>query len=194
MTDSCIGLLTGPVGAGKTTIAARVVGLARQRGIACRGLLAPALHDAGGQKVGIVGLDLATDERRILARTDCDLGGPRLGPYSFDAAVLEWATDGILAAMASPPQAVEGEGKRLTLVVVDEIGKLELWHDQGLAPVLPALAAGPAARALVIVRESLIEELHERLGEVEQVVFRASQQNRDGLPAEIVEALLQAGA
>jgi hypothetical protein len=47
---------------------------------------------------------------------------------------------------------------------------------------------------LVVVRESLLEELHERLGEVEQSVFRASQQNRDGLPAEIVEALLQAGA
>jgi nucleoside-triphosphatase THEP1 len=211
VTQSRILLLTGPVGAGKTTIAERVAGLARQRGIACRGLLAPALRAACGQKAGIVGIDLATGERRTLAHTGRELGGPRLGPYSFDAAALEWATAVILAALASPPPVgaftspppagasgspplAEGtEGGCPRLVIVDEIGTLELWHGQGMAAVLPVLAAGPAGRVLVVVRESLLEELHERLGEVEQRVFRASEQNRDGLPAEIVEALLQAG-
>jgi len=221
MTQSRIVLLTGPVGAGKTTIVERVVGLARQRGIACRGLLAPALRDACGQKVGIEGIDLSTDEHRTLARTCRELGGPRLGPYSFDAAALEWATTVVLDSLASPspvgastsappagafpspppagastspPHAGGTEGGYLRLVIVDEIGKLELWHGQGMAAVLPILAAGLAGRVLVVVRESLLEELQRRLGAVEQVVFRASEQNRGALPAEIIEALLNCGA
>ena len=94
-------------------------------------------------------------------------------------------------ASTTPPLAGGAEGGCLRLVVVDEIGKLELWHGQGLAPVLPALAAARAGSVLVVVRESLLEMLQGRLGDVEQVVFRAGEQNRGALPAEIVEALLQ---
>ena len=203
MTRSRIVLLTGPVGVGKTTIVERVAGMAQQHGITCRGLLAPALRDARGQKAGIEGIDLSTGERRILARTDRELGGPRLGPYSFDAAALEWATGVVLDSLASPPPAGASTSPPLAggmvggcprLVIVDEIGKLELWHGQGMAAVLPALAAGPAGWVLVVVRESLLEELQGRLGEVGQMVFREGEQNRDDLPAEIVEVLLQACA
>jgi nucleoside-triphosphatase THEP1 len=192
-------LLSGPVGVGKTTIAERVVGLARRRGLACSGLLAPAVHDDSGQKAGILGIDLVSGECRTLARTDRDLGGPRLGPHSFDAVALDWATTVLLKALGSPPSippACGGEveaapdGGRPCLVVVDEIGKLELWHNQGLAAVLPYLAAGEAGRAVVIVRESLLEELQQRLGDVEQVVFHASPDNRALLPPLVLERLL----
>jgi nucleoside-triphosphatase THEP1 len=193
MTGSRIALLTGPVGAGKTTVAERVVGLARRQGLACSGLLAPAMLDACGHKAGIWAVDLSDGERRILARTGHTLGGPRLGPYSFDAAALDWAVAVVLAALASPPPPGATEGEYSNLLVVDEIGKLELWYGQGLAPVLPRLAAGDAARALIIVRDSLLEELQRRLEPVAQVVFRVSKQNRDTLPAQILEALLQRG-
>jgi nucleoside-triphosphatase THEP1 len=183
-----LALLTGPVGIGKTTVAARVVELARRRGFACRGVLAPAQRDAAGLKIGIVGIDLATGERRTLARTGCEMQGPRLGPYSFDAAALEWATAVLLGALAQPPPADGREHS--ALVVVDEIGKLELWQGQGLAAVLPALASGPAAHVLVIVRESLLEELCARLGDERPHVFWADEQNRDALPGRIAEDLL----
>jgi nucleoside-triphosphatase THEP1 len=188
---SRIVLLTGPIGAGKTTVAERVVGLAKRRGMACRGLLAPAIVDACGHKTGIWGIDLAGDERRALARTDSDLGGPRLGPYSFDAAALDWAAAVVLAALTSPPLAGGTEGGYSNLVIVDEIGKLELWYGLGLAPVLPRLAAGEVARALVVVRDTLVEELQRWMGTVEPVTIRVSEQNREMLPAQILEALLQ---
>lgn len=179
MSTARIGLLTGPVGVGKTTVAERVVGLVRQRGLGCGGLLAPALKDACGQKAGIWAVDIRSGERRLLARTDRQLGGPAIGPYSFDAAALAWAVDAVQAAVGA-----------CDLLVVDEIGKLELWQSSGLAPVLPLLASGAARRSLVLVRDELLAELQARLGSVEQVTFHVSEQNRAQLAPEILEQLL----
>lgn len=179
MTESRIGLLTGPVGVGKTTVAGRVIEEASQRGRVCGGLLTPALLDDQGQKVGIWGLDLLTGERRVLARTEGDLGGPGVGRYSFEAGAMEWALDVLDSALG-----------QCDLLIVDEIGKLELWRGIGLAPVLPRMAAGEAQCALVLVRDYLLSELQERLGDIQQLVFGTSMQNRDELPAHIVQQLL----
>lgn len=179
MTRARIGLLTGPVGVGKTTVAQRVVDLARRRGLACAGLLAPAMVDDCGQKVGIWGVDVRSSERRILARTDLDLEGPAIGPYSFEAAALAWAVTVIDDAMGA-----------CDLLVMDEIGKLELWHGIGLAPILPRLASGQASRSLVLVRTALLPELRARLEPAEQIVFEISEENREGMPPRILPSLI----
>lgn len=180
MKEARLGLLTGPVGVGKTTVAERVVGQARRQGLVCGGVLAPAMINSCGQKAGIWGVDIGTGERRILARTDRDLGGPSIGPYSFDASALAWA-DG----------AVDRSVGACDLLVVDEIGKLELWRGIGLAPVLSRLAAGEVERALILVRESLLSELQARLAPVEQVVFQICEENRGALAPGILSELLQ---
>lgn len=182
MTEARIGLLTGPVGIGKTTVAERVVGLARRQGLVCGGLLAPAMINTCGQKVGIWGVDILGGDRRILAHTSRDLGGPAIGPYSFDAEALAWAVE-----------VVQGAISACDLLIVDEIGKLELWHDAGLAPILPQLATGEIERALVLVRESLLAELQDRLGPVAQIVFEASEENRRVLPTQIFDEFVQLG-
>jgi nucleoside-triphosphatase THEP1 len=184
---SRVGLLTGPVGVGKTTVAERVVSLARRQGLVCGGLLAPAMINSCGQKAGIWGLEVRTGQRRILARTDRDLGGPAVGPYSFDGAALAWAL-GVIEAAFPDPQGVVPQP--CDLLLVDEIGKLELWRGTGLAPVLPRLAAGEVARSLVLVRDSLLDELQTSLGPVEQVVFEVGQGNRGTLAPEILAGLL----
>jgi nucleoside-triphosphatase THEP1 len=173
-------LLTGPIGVGKTTVAERITGLALRQGLTCGGLLAPAILDACGRKAGILGIDVASGERRPLARTDRDLGGPAIGPYSFDAAALEWATAVVADALGA-----------CDLLLVDEIGKLELWQGLGLAPILPRLAAGEAQRALVIVRESLLDELEGRLEGVETIVVEAQEENRNRLPSQVLARLLE---
>lgn len=189
MRDVRVGLLTGAVGVGKTSVAEQLVDLARCQGIACGGLLAPALINHCGQKVGIYGVDLLSGERRILARTDCDLGGPAAGPYSFDKPALAWALSVIELAM-SPVETGAGNLVRCDLVIVDEIGKLELWWGHGLAPVLPRLAAGETARSLVLVRDALLADLQRRLEAVDPIVFRVTEQNRAGLAPQILERLL----
>jgi len=172
-------LLTGPVGAGKTTVAERVVGLARRQGLLCGGLLAPAMMDACGRKAGIWGVDIGGGERRILARTDRALGGPAIGPYSFDKAALAWATGVVDSAIGT-----------CELLVVDEIGRLELERGLGLAPILPRLAAGEAPRSLVLVRDYLLANLQSTLESVGQMVFEVGEQNRGELPPHILRHLL----
>ena len=174
-----IGLLTGPVGVGKTTVAERVAGLAHRRGLVCGGLLAPAMMNGCRQKAGIWGHDLLTGQRQILARTDRDLGGPAVGSYSFDTEALGWATGVVERAIG-----------HCDLLIVDEIGKLELWRNAGLAPILPRLAAGEAGRSLVLIRDFLLGELQERLGAVEQIPFEVREGNRGELPRQILERLL----
>jgi nucleoside-triphosphatase THEP1 len=174
-----VGLLTGPVGVGKTTIAERAIGLAQRKGVVCGGLLAPAMMNRCGQKVGIWGVDILSAERQILARTDRDLGGPEIGLYSFDATALAWTAKVVTGAVGA-----------CDLLVVDEIGKLELWRDGGLAPILPRLASGEASRSLVLVRDFLLAELRERLGSVDQVVFNATEDNREELPPRILDWLV----
>ena len=178
MTSARIGLLTGPVGVGKTTVAERVVGLAQRQGLACGGLLAPAMMNSCGQKAGIWGVDILTAERRTLARTDRDLDGPGVGQYSFDAAALAWALGVVEQAIGA-----------CDLLIVDEIGKLELWRGVGLAPILPRLASGEIDRAIILVRDSLLAELQGELGSVERVVFKVSKDNRSELPPSILGRL-----
>ncbi len=182
MSEAVIGLLAGAVGAGKTTAAQRVVSLARRRGLACGGLLAPALIGRRGSKIGIEGVDLLTGERRTLARTDRELGGPNVGAYSFDDAALAWANGAIEAALGA-----------CDLLIVDEVGKLELWRHAGLAPVVPRLASGEVKRSLVLVRAFLLAELQARLSPVEQVVFELDAQNRDELPPHVLARLFGGG-
>lgn len=180
MSQAQIGLLAGPVGVGKTTVAERVVGLARRSGVICGGLLAPAMMNRLGRKVGIWGVDILTAERRILARTDRDLGGPCVGPYSLDGAAFAWSLGVLEQAMGA-----------CDLLVVDEIGRLELERGAGLHAVLPRLASGQIGHSLVLVRDFLLAELQARLDAtgsgIEQVVFRISEDNRNELPQSILD-------
>jgi nucleoside-triphosphatase THEP1 len=179
VTKPRIGVLVGPVSVGKTTVAARVAGLVRAQGLVCGGLLAPAIFDGCGQKVGIRGVDLRTGERLTLARVGRELGGPTVGPYSFDAAALTWAID-----------VIERDAGDCDLLIVDEIGRLELEQGSGLAPVLLCLASGRVGRSLVLVRDSLLDLFRKKLAPVELNLFQVTEDNRQELPSRVVAALL----
>lgn len=179
-----VALVSGEIGAGKTTVCQKVVEAARARGFTCGGLLTPALLEEGC-KVGILGVNLTGDERRVLARKDRDLGGPRVGCYHFTADAFPWANAVIDSAIKA----------RCDLLVVDEIGPLELIQGGGLAPALDLLSA--VSRALVVVRRSLVNTLRDRLERVGRAslpaptiqVFVITTSSRDSLPNEIVSWL-----
>ena len=178
-----LALVTGDIGAGKTTAVGRVVALARARGYVCAGLWAPALVIDGvdGRKTGIEAVDLSSGERRLLARMSLVATGEQLGRYSFDPDAIAWANGVLAEAVAAQPD----------LLVVDEIGPLELERGGGLAPVLELLATGRARRALVVVRTWLLDALRARLACAQTATFTVAVGTRETAPEQVVDWLFE---
>ena len=166
-------LLSGPVGSGKTTLCQRLVREARERGIQVAGVLAPALVE-GGEKTGIQAVDLGGGQVRLLARNDGDLGGVRIGPYTFDDQVLEWVA--LLCGRALASDA---------LVFVDEIGRLELNQGAGLARLIPLLSRPRDGHTVVIVRSTLVDKLAPQVALAKPRTVFLDPQHRDVAWAEM---------
>jgi len=172
-------LLSGEIGVGKTSVCQRVAELARAQGHHPRGVLTPPLYDESGAKIGFEALDVARGHRWVLARTDRDLGGPRIGPYTFDGTALQQAIDLLRDAIDEDAD----------LLILDEIGPLELVQGSGFAPVLDELPLQGPGHMLLVVRPSLIQELRRRLGNPDVAVFTVTCDNRDNLPRRIMREL-----
>lgn len=155
-------LLTGDRGAGKSTICERLAGEARARGVAVGGVVCPAVFGPDGVKTGCRVRDLATGEEWELGSTLRDLGGPRWKGWSFSEEGFEAANRAVRAALEG------GAG----LVILDEIGPVELRLGAGLEPALRDLEeripggsrCGPETGPLVVlvVRPELLAEVSAR--------------------------------
>ena len=173
------GLLTGPIGVGKTTVCQRVAGLARERGLSVGGTVTPAIYDQSGEKIGIALIDLETAERRVLAHLDRGQPGLKVGKYGFDVQVLAWGCDILDRA------AVAG----CDLFLVDEVGPLELVEGQGFTRALTVLETGILPRTLTVVRPALLDQVRQRAPGSRFVVFSVTEENRETLPGSIVDRL-----
>lgn len=184
-------LFTGPIGAGKSTAAARTAELARRQGLTVAGLWCPALL-RDGVKVGIEAVDLAGGGRRLLAvrnspaaegRASPEAGRcARTGRYTFVPDSLAWAGRVLADAVAARPD----------LLVVDEIGPLELERGEGLAGVLEDLAGARVPCALVVVRDRLVREFQTRLPLADTSVFPVDDHTRGSAPERALGWLFRA--
>lgn len=143
-------LLIGAPGAGKTAACTQLVDQAEQRGWTCAGILSPA-HFSGGLKSGIDVLELRTGARRRLAETTAPVRGPAAGRYRFHAAALAWGAQR-LAEIAS-----------CDLLIVDEIGPLELERGEGWTNAIGILRAGHYSLAVATIRPALVPSLKRAL-------------------------------
>lgn len=175
-------LLSGSIGSGKTTLCQRAAAAARERGIPVAGVLAPALLQRG-RKVGIVVEDLYSGETRLLARSDEELGGVRVGRYSFDDRTLQWTASLCERALAAGTPAGDA------LVFVDEIGRLELHQAGGLARAIPLLARPRPGAAGVVVRDMLLGDLLARVVPVVPHVISMNAGHRTAAEQELDELL-----
>lgn len=188
-------VLTGRVRIGKTTVCQAVADLARERGYCVRGILTPPILDPDGERLGIEVLDLASRERRVLAqvrrpvlepgnvpgqsetRLQGDFSGPQVGIYEFDAAALQWGQDVVARAIAVG----------CDLLIVDEIGRLELQQGIGFNRVLNLLETSIVLRSLLVVREELLDLFQHRLPGLQFISFEVTPENRYTLPFGIAD-------
>ncbi len=138
-------LITGPRGAGKTTLCQRLVENAHQRGWQVTGLLTFG-HFVNGEKVLLRAHDVQTGESRVLAHRRLN----ETPQWDFVHETLEWGN----AVLAS---AVPTE-----LLVIDELGPLEWVEGRGWTAGLTAVDSKQYRRALVVVRPELLERARAR--------------------------------
>lgn len=177
-------VLSGERGAGKTTTCLEIDRMASVRGFQLGGVVSPARF-VGNVKVGIDVLDLRSRQRRRLAETidenvnnDEHIGlSPRTKKYRFDPQVLDWSNNILLNACPCD------------LLIVDELGPLELIQDQGWFGGLKVLQSGIYRLALVVVRPELVNTFIRHFPGQSIKLFILGVQNYQDPVVEILELL-----
>ncbi len=136
-------ILTGERGVGKTGLCLEL----SRNDSSFAGVVSPAILDGEGRKVGFSALCLRTGEQWDLGRSDAPLDGPIYGMYSFSA-------EGIARAIQCLREAL---ARRDVVVIVDEIGPLEMERGEGLFPVLSLLPG--SGDLLVVTRPGLVDRV-----------------------------------
>jgi nucleoside-triphosphatase len=167
-------LLTGRPGVGKTTCLRRTFGRLDRLGRAAGGFFTEELRERGMR----VGFALVTlDGQRATFAHVRRAGPPRVGKYGVDLDALDRV--GVPAVRA----AIEAGG----LVVIDEIGKMELASAAFRQAVEAALASGvPVLGTILFAPHPWADRIkaHPRVTLIE--VTRA---NRDRLPAVLLDGV-----
>jgi len=128
-------LITGPPGCGKTTLVRRLV---EELGVSAGGFYTQELR-ARGRREGF-GLTTLDGETATLASVHIT-GGPRVSRYGVNPAAMD--------EVATP--AIERAIAQAQLVVIDEIGKMELLSNRFRQAVLAALECGKPVLATIML-------------------------------------------
>jgi nucleoside-triphosphatase len=122
-------LLTGPPGSGKTRLIQSVVDDLKNLGAIVGGILTPEVR-VGGERTGFHILDIQTGEKELMADVSLD-SEVRVGRYGVNLNVIrDIAVNAIVRAMS-----------KCDIIVIDEIGKMELYSKEFQEIVEEALAS-----------------------------------------------------
>jgi len=141
-------LLTAEIGAGKTTFCRALLDEASAAGWDTAGILCPPVFESG-VKTGILAQNLRTNETRPLAMSST-LNVQRstfnlpLGNWLFNPSIIAWGNEILAAALPCD------------LLIVDELGPLELIRGEGWLNALEALRQPKYKIGVAVVRPSLL--------------------------------------
>jgi nucleoside-triphosphatase THEP1 len=136
-------VLTGEPGSGKSTLCRQVVRVGREAALEVRGFVTTDDQADGGARRWLE--DLRGGGRVLLGRTatqvEAAAGAPR---WRLRDAALEWCN------------AVLEQACPADLLVIDEVGPLELVYERGALPGVRHALAGRYEIAIVVVRPWLV--------------------------------------
>lgn len=153
-------IVSGPRGSGKTTACLRLIERARRREVNCAGIVSPARFQAG-RKVGIDVLDVRSGERRALAEADQLPGELRTLAFRFDPNAVAWGAEHLNTACPCD------------ILIVDELGPLELGRSQGWVNALDVLRNGKFKLAVIVVRPELVPIFKQILPDASALIIEA---------------------
>jgi len=151
-------VITGESGAGKTAWCAQMRAFAEREALRVAGLISYGVFD-GDQKVAIALCALPSGEQRILATRRAYVVGAATPRWQFDESVLSWG-DSQLAALTA-----------CDVLIIDELGPLELLHGRGWQSAFTALTAARYQLACVVVRPALVERFMARFSAAQVIAL-----------------------
>ena len=165
-------IVTGAIGIGKTTVCRKLVGLLRNRGYTCGGVLSYKTADKG-----IIIEDIQSGEKETLASINNVYHGPRTAKYFFNPMGINFGIRAI------------DKGTSAAILIVDEIGHLEL-KKEGFAKTLELITLGKIKNCILVIRNELLPAFLLQLPPT-PLVFETTINNRNQLPQEIGSVLLE---
>jgi nucleoside-triphosphatase len=169
-------LLTGPPRSGKSTVVARTAERLKAMGFKVGGVLTLEMAGERG-RIGFKILDLWRGREGTLAMVGLG-GGPRIGKYGVNL--------GDLREVGA--RAIDAAIEECDLIIIDEIGPMELLSDEFRGSVARALECGKPVLATIHYRMD-DEFVRRAKGRGDALLIEVSPSNREGLPERLCEAI-----
>ena len=158
-------IISGERKAGKTTFCRKVIDAARAAGWQVGGVLSPAVF-CQGEKTAIDLLDLKTGLQEQMARAR--------RPDEDTSFSLNWVFD---KSQLKRGDEILKKAAPCDLLVIDELGPLELLHNQGWQAGIKVLHQGHYRLALLVIRPELLKQALERWPQAAVIQITEDQNN-----------------
>ena len=169
MQNSKLYIISGERKVGKTTFCRKIIETAKAAGWQVSGVLSPAIF-CQGEKIGINLLDLKTGVQQQLARAR------RLDEdTSFS---LNWVFD---KDQLKRGNEILKNTAPCDLLVIDELGPLELLHGQGWQAGIRVLESKNYRLGLLVIRPELLEEALSRWPQAKVILIKENKSNIEDL-------------
>ena len=165
-------MLSGERGSGKTTVCQKAISLAQNEGLTCGGLLTLF---RGDRVLDVVDVE-SGDIRRLTVEAGT-IGAVQQGEFFFNPQTLSWGNAVLVAA------------EPCDLLVIDELGPLEIERGEGWSKAFDVLRRANYALAVVVVRPQLVTKAQLKLPPCATTVLTTTPENRLEQPQAILEIL-----
>ena len=159
-------IVTGKIGSGKTTLIQKLIRKFQDENIPLSGIYSVRILE-NEITTGYDTVNISTGERFSFLRVQGEENQQRIGKFYIDAKGVQ---KGNAVLMNSTSE----------LIIIDEIGKLEL-EGKGWVNAVEQLVTGSKAHLILSVREEFVKEICEKFRISPEIIFNVEQQNDEKL-------------